>query len=59
MVTGMLMAMNEITNTSCPTVRRAYGVQPGMAVALAAAGVLSLLWLMGMLYAIGTWATGV
>lgn len=55
----MLMAMNEITNTSCPTVRRAYGVQPGMAVALAAAGVLSLLWLMGMLYAIGTWAMGV
>lgn len=53
--------MNEITNTTCPTcptVRRAWGVQPGMATALAAAAMLSVIWLMGMVYAIGTWAMG-
>ncbi|MCM2579899.1 hypothetical protein [Streptomyces meridianus] len=51
--------MNEITNSVCPTVRRAWGVQPGMAVALAAAAVASLGWLLAMAYSIGTWAMGI
>ena len=54
----MLRGMNEITDTTCPTVRRAWGVQPGMALALVGAAMLSILWLMGMLYSIGVWAMG-
>lgn len=55
----MLRGMNEITDTTCPTVHRAWGVQPGMAVALAAAALASLMWLLAMAYSIGVWAMGV